>query len=295
MRQYQIDTQLLTEDNVRAGAPCLELYAAAEWQQLHGSEEQRAATRQCRADVYTDRLEGVLAIPKKSGHAERYVLWFYVYEKRLVLAGDFDWLAGQIGQLSANKKWTKPGIGKVLAAFLEQCIADDSLYLEEMEDRIAVLEEAVLDGKLEGFNRKMMLFRKELLRYANYYSQMEGVAQELIENENGFFAPDSGRLFRMLFDRYNRLWKMTQALREYSLQICEVYQTQIDISQNRVMKLLTAVTTVVLPLTLITGWYGMNFESMPEVAWEFGYGFVILLSIAVVALCIAWFKRKKFF
>lgn len=60
-------------------------------------------------------------------------------------------------------------------------------------------------------------------------------------------------------------------LREYATQICSEYQAQVDIVQNRVMKLLTIVTTIFMPLSLIAGWYGMNFSNMPELQWTYGY------------------------
>ena len=83
-------------------------------------------------------------------------------------------------------------------------------------------------------------------------------------------------------------------LREYSLQISEAYQTQIDIRQNIVMKVLTVVTAIFLPLSLIAGWYGMNFQYMPELHWHYGYLYVFILSIIVVIGCLWIFKKKKF-
>ena len=83
-------------------------------------------------------------------------------------------------------------------------------------------------------------------------------------------------------------------LREYASQISTEYQAQIDIAQNRIMKTLTIVTTVFLPLSLIAGWYGMNFAYMPELHWTFGYPAVILLSAVVVCICLYFFKRRHF-
>ena len=80
-------------------------------------------------------------------------------------------------------------------------------------------------------------------------------------------------------------------LREYAMQVQDVYQSEIGIRQNNVMKVLTIVTTVFLPLTLIAGWYGMNFQNMPEL--KEGYPGVIALSVIVVIVCIIFFKRKK--
>ena len=63
---------------------------------------------------------------------------------------------------------------------------------------------------------------------------------------------------------------------------------------DEIMKLLTIVTTIVLPLSLVAGWYGMNFTNMPELTWHYGYGFIILLSIVITILNILYFKKKKF-
>lgn len=86
-----------------------------------------------------------------------------------------------------------------------------------------------------------------------------------------------------------------QNLREYSLQIRELYQTQIQMRQNKVMQLLTVVTTIFMPLTLLTGWYGMNFDRMPELHWEFGYAVVIGISVILVIVEIWYFKKKGWF
>ena len=66
-------------------------------------------------------------------------------------------------------------------------------------------------------------------------------------------------------------------LREYASQVSSEYQAQVYIAQNRIMKLLTVVTTVCMPLSLIAGWYGMNFMNMPELHWAYGYPAVIAL------------------
>ena len=63
--------------------------------------------------------------------------------------------------------------------------------------------------------------------------------------------------------------------------------------QNRTMTLLTVITTIFMPLTLIAGWYGMNFRYMPELGWRIWYPLVIVISIAVVVFCLIIFKKKR--
>lgn len=68
----------------------------------------------------------------------------------------------------------------------------------------------------------------------------------------------------------------------------------LNYNLNNTMKLFTMVTIIFQPLTLIVGWYGMNFKYMPELGWRFGYLYVIVLSIVVVGAILYWFKKRKF-
>jgi magnesium transporter len=70
-------------------------------------------------------------------------------------------------------------------------------------------------------------------------------------------------------------------------------QTQLDVRQNRIMTVLTVITSIFMPLTLIAGWYGMNFRYMPELAWKYSYPVVITVSILIVVVCLVWFRKKK--
>lgn len=115
------------------------------------------------------------------------------------------------------------------------------------------------------------------------------------ENKNGLFNSEDIRLLRVVANRADRLFDNTKVLREYTGQLREMYQSQIDIMQNKTMRILTVVTTIFMPLTLIAGWYGMNFQYMPELHSRYGYIGVIVFSILVVAGEIIFFKWKKWF
>ena len=82
-------------------------------------------------------------------------------------------------------------------------------------------------------------------------------------------------------------------LRDYVTQMREAYQSQIDIEQNNLMRLFTVITTVFQPLTLMVGWYGMNFAHMPELRWNYAYPVFIGASVIVCVLLLAFFKKKR--
>ena len=120
------------------------------------------------------------------------------------------------------------------------------------------------------------------------------IGDELSVNEEDFFDDDALRMFRIYTERVSRLSEETQQLREYAMQVQDVYQSEIGIRQNDVMKMLTIVTTIFLPLTLIAGWYGMNFRYMPELHYKYAYPAVIIISILIVVICLIIFKKKKY-
>jgi magnesium transporter len=97
----------------------------------------------------------------------------------------------------------------------------------------------------------------------------------------------------MFSNRMVRLFDVVSSLRVYTAQLCDLYQSQIDLKQNRIMTVLTVVTAIFMPLTLIVGWYGMNFVYMPELRSPYGYPAVIVGSVLIVVVCLLFFKRKK--
>ena len=184
--------------------------------------------------------------------------------------------------------------GSFFYTFLELIIAKDMHHLQELEDKLDQLEDQVLAGQLEGFNLKMTAIRKEISNWIRYYTQLDDMVCEFQENENEYFNEHELRLFHMVEKRIGRLKDEAQMLREYGLQVRELFQAEIDIRQNNIMKILTIVTTIFLPLSLVAGWYGMNFTNMPELTWKYGYPAVIGISVLVVLICLWVMKKKKF-
>ena len=86
---------------------------------------------------------------------------------------------------------------------------------------------------------------------------------------------------------------MVNSLLDYTVQIRDTYQSRLDVKQNHIMTVLTIVTTVFMPLTLIVGRYGMNFRYMPELESVWGYPIVIAVSALIVIASMVFFKRKK--
>ena len=121
---------------------------------------------------------------------------------------------------------------------------------------------------------------------------MMDIAEELQQDENDLFQKDQLHHIRLFADRVQRYEQSVQMLKDYIIQVRELQQSQYDLNLNRMMYVFTIVTIIFLPLTLIVGWYGMNFTTMPELTWRYGYLFVIALSLITIVGCIWYFKKK---
>ena len=183
-----------------------------------------------------------------------------------------------------------------LASFFQALMGNDVYELEKIENSITELEDRILTDKHMNAGRSdaIIFLRRELLKMKRYYEQLSFVLSELADNESDTLPPELQKHFAVVDRRADYLLNFVLHLREYTTQVREAYQAQIDIEQNQIMKFFTVITTVFLPLTLIVGWYGMNFK-MPEYEWEWGYIGVIAISVVIVIASIVIFKKKKWF
>ena len=183
---------------------------------------------------------------------------------------------------------------RILFEFFDLMTVGDSLYLENLEQEITELEEALLASVKKDYIKEIIQLRKKLLVLKRYYEQLFDLAEAMEENENDLLSDNMIRYFHILTNRTNRLSDSVSNLRDYVSQLREAYQTEVDINQNIIMRLFTVITAIFLPLTLLVGWYGMNFP-MPEYSWSYGYPVVIIISIVVALVSIIYFKRHKWF
>jgi len=190
---------------------------------------------------------------------------------------------------------TKISLERLIFSFLERFVSEDYALLVKTEEEISDHEDRINERDLDkNFNNQITEIRKKLLLLDNYYQQFAAIGEELEENAAELFKTSNLHYFRIFADRATRLSNNTRMLQEYSVHVREAYHAQLEYDLNKIMKVFTVVTTVFLPLTLIVGWYGMNFTTMPELTWKYGYLYVILLSAIVAIICLIFFKKKKF-
>ena len=177
---------------------------------------------------------------------------------------------------------------------MERMIEEDVLYLSHIEAEAEKMEETITGSDAKNFFSQLTKYRQKLSELNAYYEQLADIGELLQSSACSSFVPNAQD-----WDKYTRraerLQNHVQLLRENMIQLRELYQSIQDSRQNKIMGILTVVTTFFLPLTLITGWYGMNFSYMPELKWRYGYLLVIFAVLIIAIGEIIYFKKKKFF
>jgi len=228
-------------------------------------------------------------VKNPGGKDDKVCVW--CSEDEIIFATDSERCLKLMGEVDENKDGRTQ-----LLDFFSSMTADDVLELEKFEDRITDLEDEIISNVRvkSDYSAKIVCMRRELLMMKRYYEQMSLIMSDIADNDDKALPHELRNRFASADRRMDYLLNFVLHLREYVTQVREAYQAQIDIEQNQIMKIFTVVTAVFLPLTLIVGWFGMNF-SMPEYGWSFGYPYVIALSLAVCVISIVYFKIKKWF
>lgn len=187
-------------------------------------------------------------------------------------------------------------LGKVIFGILESLLLHGNKPLEKTERIMIHMEQKLVNNEInEHLNQDIFRLRKDLSILKNYYEHLVDIAEELYENKNNLVAEGDLKYFHIFTNKADRLSRNTQLLSEDLIHLREALDASLNYTLNKIMKLFTVVTTIFLPLTLIVGWYGMNFTNMPELTWKYGYLTVSIFCILILVGSLVYFRKKKYF
>ncbi len=262
---------------------------------LHHLKESMSPVRYCKTETYDDSLQGVVKIPKIGKcRNEISAFGFCVRENDLIFVDDsgvVEELLSRLGKSATESNC----VTAVLLRIFEGMIENDVIDLQQEEEKLSQMEERLLKNIPEHFYETVIRFRKQLSGYHAYYEQMLEVGEQMIRMYANHLSPEEVTAWKTYISRVDRLHNYVEQLRDYLLQIRELYQSLIAVQQNNIINILTVVTTIFLPLSLIAGWYGMNFPNMPEFHYRYAYPIVVFISILIIVLETIFFKKKKMF
>jgi len=165
--------------------------------------------------------------------------------------------------------------------------------IDEMNDKSATIEaEALHEPKRETLTSIMQL-KRSILALERILSPQRGAIDRLSRGEYALISERAQIYYRNIYDHLLRIEMLTYNLRDMVESTLSTYLSSVSNRMNEVMKVLTLVATIFIPLTFIAGIYGMNFANMPELQWRHGY-FSILIAMAVIGISlVVYFRRKR--
>lgn len=242
------------------------------------------------ADVNYDSLTGTFCVPNRQCLFEEQKFAFALDENGIVFIDDSGVVEKITQNIQQNRRWRFPSLERFIYDFLDQIIKDDLHLMNNYERELSMMENTIMTDDVLDPNRVNDM-RGDIRDLKNHYEQLLDLGQIFEENENNFFKAENIRYFHLFLNRIERLRDISSSIRDYTVQIQDFYKSHLDIKQNRIITVLTVITSIFMPLNLITGWFGMNFKYTSDMDW--GYPLVIISSILIVVVCFCVFKKKK--
>ncbi len=194
---------------------------------------------------------------------------------------------------NAKGKIRKMGADYLMYALLDAIVDGYFGILEKIGDKIESMEEELVNDpsqrtlhQIHNLKREMVFLRRSVWPLRESISGLERSESALIKETTGLYLRD-------VYDHTIQVIDTVESFRDMISGMLDIYLSSISNRMNAVMKVLTIIATIFIPLTFVAGIYGMNFEYMPELKWRWGYAAVWLVMLAVAGAMIVYFKRKK--
>jgi magnesium transporter len=189
----------------------------------------------------------------------------------------------------------KFGADYLVHAVIDNIVDNYFIVLEGLEEKIEILEDDLLKKPtpamlqaIHDLKRELILLRKSLWPLREAINSLERSDSQLISESTGIY-------FKDIFDHVIAVIDSVETFRDMLSGMLDIYLSSVSNRLNEVMKVLTIIATIFMPLTFLAGVYGMNFKFMPELEWRWGYFGVLGIMLGVALYMVYYFKKKKWF
>ncbi|HEX9756602.1 MAG TPA: magnesium/cobalt transporter CorA [Nitrospiria bacterium] len=192
----------------------------------------------------------------------------------------------------------KGKIRKMGADYLAYCLIDavvDRYFtvLDSLGEMIETVEGELIEDPTTKTIYEIHKLKREMIFLRKSIWPLREVLGALERGDSSLFMETTGPYLRDVYDHTIRVIDMIETFRDMLSGMLDIYLSSVSNRMNAIMKVLTLIATVFMPLTFIAGIYGMNFKSMPELEWKFGYPLSLIVMAIVGVSMVVFFKRKK--
>lgn len=189
----------------------------------------------------------------------------------------------------------KSGADYLAYSLLDTIVDNYFIVLEHLGERMEALEDALVSNPASQTLREIHLLKRDLISIRRSVWPLREVLNTM-QREGSALISESTRVYlRDVYDHAIHAIDTLETFRDMISGMLDIYLSSSSNRLNEVMKVLTIIATIFIPLTFIVGVYGMNFHYMPELKWRWGYPAVLLLMAVISAFMVYYFKKKKWF
>lgn len=188
------------------------------------------------------------------------------------------------------------GADYLMFAILDAVVDNYFTVVEFLSNKIELLEDRLFDEQgNEEIPQEIQELKKEILKIRKAVLPLREVINRLEKIETPLIEPSTTKYIRDLYDHIIQVNESVEIYREMIWGLMDMYMTTLSNKMNEVMKVLTIMASIFIPLTFLAGIYGMNFDNMPELHYKYSYFYLLGIMLLVVLLMVYYFKKKKWF
>jgi magnesium transporter len=194
---------------------------------------------------------------------------------------------------SAKGRIRKMGPDYLAYSLIDAIVDGYFTILEKLGEKIELLEEQLVAEPTEQTLHQIHRLKREMIVLRKSVWPLREVISSLQRTESKLISKVTSIYFRDVYDHTIQVIDTIESFRDMATGMVDIYLSSISNRMNAVMKVLTIIATIFIPLTFIAGVYGMNFKYMPELQWHWGYGAVLIIMAVVAVSMLIYFRRKK--
>jgi magnesium transporter len=194
---------------------------------------------------------------------------------------------------SPQSRLRKFGSDYLLYALLDVIIDNYFVILEKIGEKIEGLESDIINQPSTEKLNEIYLLKRELIQLRRSVWPLREVISRLDKDDSDFISDPIHPYIRESYDHSIQVIETLESYRDILSGLIDIYLSSLSNKMNSVMKVLTVISTIFMPLTFIVGIYGMNFKNMPELSMHDGYYGVLVVCAVIVGVMLFYFKRKK--
>ena len=187
----------------------------------------------------------------------------------------------------------KAGCDYLAYALIDAIVDHYFLILEKLGENIEILEEDLLENPSPATLQTLHEMKREMIYLRKQIWPIRELINSLVKGESSLINESTSLFFRDIYDHTIQIIDTIESYRDILSGMLDIYLSTLSNKMNEVMKVLTIIATIFIPITFVAGIYGMNFKFMPELEWRWGYVMVWAIIVVVAGIMISYFKKKQ--